>query len=211
MTMIMQSLYGGLADEIIGEFGVPHFIWKPQKEDTLEDKAKTYLPLYASRILTRNEVRKALGFEPLDERELQEELGPQEPPLGQTGQGGGMPGVGAPGMTREGTPTFGSPDEKMASRPPSDKEFPEGGEGGVPPEGGEKTEQQRDWRTAAVDGLFNDEAKTLLSDLEEEVEELKQEVAEAKQTAEEDLLGQPRKPVLGRQQKPTQPQSRPET
>ncbi len=211
MTMVMQSLYGELADEIIKEFGVPKFIWKPQKEDTLEDKAKTYLPLYASRILTKNEVRKALGFEPLDEEELQKQLGPQEPPLGQTGQGGGMPGQGAPGMTKEGTPTFGSPDEKMAPSygRPSDKEV--GGqfapEESVPSEmGAEKTE---DWRAAAVNGLYDTtEAKSMLEELEEEVETLKKEVAASKEQVEAEALGEPRKPVLGRQQQPqngTQP------
>lgn len=211
MTMVMQSLYGELADEIIKEFGVPKFIWKPQKEDTLEDKAKTYLPLYASRILTKNEVRKALGFEPLDEEELQKQLGPQEPPLGQTGQGDSMPGQGAPGMTKEGTPTFGSPDEKMAPSygRPSDKEV--GGqfapEESVPSEmGAEKTE---DWRAAAVNGLYDTtEAKSMLEELEEEVETLKKEVAASKEQVEAEALGEPRKPVLGRQQQPqngTQP------
>jgi hypothetical protein len=108
MIMVMRSLYGKVADELIHEYDVPKFIWKPVKEDSLEDKAKTYMPLYASRILTRDEVRKALGFEPIDEDELTEELGETVPP---------MAGVGGQGMTREGTPTFGSPDREMASRP----------------------------------------------------------------------------------------------
>jgi len=155
LQMVMRSLYGKIADELIKEYGVPKFIWKPVKEDSLEDKAKTYLPLYASRILTKNEVRTALGFKPLDEEELQEELGETLPPLG------GSPGVGAPGVTREGTPTFGSPDERMASRPPTGMGGGGGGGGEEgTPEGGE--------------GFFGkSEEEETMEDLQEEVDSLK--------------------------------------
>jgi hypothetical protein len=215
MTMVMQSLYGEVADEIIKEFGVPKFIWKPQKEDTLEDKAKTFLPLYASRILTKNEVRKALGFEPLDEEELESQLGPQEPPLGQTGQGG-VPGQGGPGMTGEGKSTFASPDQKMSqaySKPSDTEEF--GGEmastegwGTESGPVGQKSEAE-DWRGKAVEGLYGmNEAREMLSELEEEVEQLKEEVAASKEQAEAEALNSERKPVLGKQTRP-QPTSQP--
>jgi hypothetical protein len=152
MIMVMRSIYGKIADELIHEYDVPKFIWKPVKEDSLEDKAKTYLPLYASRILTRDEVRKALGFEPLNEEELEKEIGETMPPMAQTG-------AGAPGMTREGTPTFGSPDEKMATRPPDEKMIPD--EGAAPEWGAdmaEKTEQ----------GERLDEMEDAISDLRQE-------------------------------------------
>lgn len=201
MTMIMQSLYGELADEIIKEFGVPKFIWKPQKEDSLEDKAKTYLPLYASRILSKNEVRKALGFEPLDEEELQKELGPQEPPLQGSGGGGGK--------------TFGSPDNKMSQGygQPSAKEFQPGQGEGVPPNVGERQptpeaeletaaelmggKSEEDWRTSAMEGFYADEqTRSLLETLEEEVEELKKAVAASKAEVEEAEANEPHKPIL---------------
>jgi hypothetical protein len=171
MVMVMKSLYGKIADELIKEFDVPKFIWKPVKEDSLEDKAKTYLPLYASRILTRDEVRKALGFEPLGEEELEKEIGEAAmPPMAQTGMGGG-----APGVTREGTPTFGSPDEKMASRPPSAGTIPEGG----PEEGldmAEKVEQE-----------------TRIMDMEDEISDLRQEFQRKLREAKEEIEGNERR------------------
>ena len=165
MKMIMQSLYGHVADEILAEYGVPKFIWKPVKEDSLEDKAKTYLPLYASRILTKNEVRKALGFEMLDEEELQEELGESVPPIGGVGGGGD---VGGPGMTREGTPTFGSPDEKMASRP-SPAERGMGGEGRGPEDEGQAMMEQQQKREEEEDYIEE------LEDMKREIENIKKE------------------------------------
>jgi hypothetical protein len=172
LQMVMRSLYGKIADELIKEYGVPKFIWKPVKEDSLEDKAKTYLPLYASRILTKNEVRTALGFKPLDEEELQEELGETLPPLG------GSPGVGAPGVTREGTPTFGSPDERMASRPPTGMGGGGGGGGEEgAPEGGE--------------GFFGkSEDEESMEDLQEEIDSLRR--AFQKKVEEEEMKSEPR-------------------
>jgi intein/homing endonuclease len=168
MKMIMQSLYGHVADEIIEEYGVPKFIWKPVKEDSLEDKAKTYLPLYASRILTKNEVRKALGFEMLDEEELQEELGESLPPIS-----GAPEGVGALGMTREGTPTFGSPDQKFASRPPTGG----AGGGGGPAEGAPPPEEEG----AAM--MQREQAKQEEEDYLEELEDMKEELKNLKKEA----------------------------
>lgn len=170
MQMVMRSLYGKIADELIKEYGVPKFIWRPVKEDSLEDKAKTYLPLYASRILTKNEVRKALGFEPIDEEELQEELGESLPPLSGGGGGaegmGGAPSPAAFGTTREGTPTFGSPDAKMASRPPSNDMSNFGEQG----EGMEKSEEEE-----------------TLEDVEEELEELRRDFQKKLAEAELDI------------------------
>ena len=180
MQMVLKSLYGKVADEIIKEYGVPKFIWKPVKEDSLEDKAKTYLPLYASRILTKNEVRKALGFEPLDEEELVEEVGESEPPLGQ---------VGAPGITRAGTPTFGSPDETMASRPPT-------GMGG----GGEYGERQptpeAELETAADIFGAHKEQEGDLEELADELDELKRTFQRKLEEAENETNQRPKRESL---------------
>ena len=175
MILVMRSLYGRVADELIKEYDVPKFIWKPVKEDSLEDKAKTYMPLYASRILTRDEVRKALGFEPMDEETLEQEIGESVPPMAGAGVG-----AGAPGMTHEGTPTFGSPDREMATRPsPMGAEL---GREGQPPEGGEdlysKTEQ--DARIEELEESIEDLKRQFLKEepfteekIREEIERLK--------------------------------------
>lgn len=179
MQMVLKSLYGKIADEIIHEYGVPKFIWKPVKEDSLEDKAKTYLPLYASRILTKNEVRKALGFEPLDEEELVEEVGESEPPLGQ---------VGAPGVTRAGTPTFGSPDETMASRPAIN---PEGG--------GEERQPTPEAELETAQDIFESgrhEQEEDLDDLADELDELKRTFQKKLEEAENETNQRPKRESL---------------
>lgn len=170
MPMIMRSIYGKIADELMAEYGVPHIIWKPVKEEGLEDKAKTYLPLYASRILTRDEVRKALGFPPMDEEQLEEEMGETMPPM--AGAGAGAPGAGAPGMTREGEPTFGSPDKEMAERPPSAATFPKEREPAAEPapEGG-----------AAFPGLT--EENTRMAEVEDNLEDMQEQIRRLKAQA----------------------------
>jgi hypothetical protein len=167
MIMVLKSLYGKVADELIHEYDVPKFIWKPVKEDSLEDKAKTYLPLYASRILTRDEVRKALGFEPLDEEALEQEIGETMPPMAQTG-------AGAPGVTHEGTPTFGSPDEKMATRPP---------DVGVSPNVGAEPEWGADMAEKTEQG-------ERLTEVEDDIDALRQEFSALKREA-QGLLDMP--------------------
>jgi hypothetical protein len=167
MIMVLKSLYGKIADELIKEYDVPKFIWKPVKEDSLEDKAKTYLPLFASRILTKNEVRKALGFEPLNEEELQEELGEALPPMAGTGGAGG----GQFGLTHEGTSTFGSPDERMATRPVSGKEYPD--EAGTP--------------DAGLDMAEKVEQEARLGDMEDEISDLRQEFQKKLREAREEI------------------------
>ncbi len=183
MILVMRSLYGKVADELIKEYDVPKFIWKPVKEDSLEDKAKTYMPLYASRILTRDEVRKALGFEPIDEDELGEELGETTPPM--QGAGGSSMGGGAPGMTHEGTPTFGSPDREMASRPGppgSESGQQSASEGDYTPysQEEEKTEQDTDARIEELEESIEDLKRQFLNQepfsedkIKEEIERLK--------------------------------------
>jgi hypothetical protein len=166
MVMVMRSLYGKVADELISEYSVPKFIWKPVKEDSLEDKAKTYLPLYASRILTKNEVRKALGFEMLDEQELEKEIGETLPPIE-----GAPTGMGA-------TPR---PAEGIAERLPSPAEYPAEGYKPYGTQTGETGE-----------GLIERQEQTQrFSDLEEELEDLKRELASVKAGAEGLMTGMP--------------------
>ena len=89
-------------------------------------------------------------------------------------------GAGAPGMTHEGTPTFGSPDREMATRPsPMGAEL---GREGQPPEGGEdlysKTEQ--DARIEELEESIEDLKRQFLKEepfteekIREEIERLK--------------------------------------
>jgi hypothetical protein len=183
MKMILQSLYGKIADEIIDEYGVPKFIWKPVKEDSLEDKAKTYLPLYASRILTKNEVRKALGFEEIDEDDLQEELGATLPPIG--GPTGAPMGGGE-------TPTFASPDEKMAQRPPQGGAAGMGDEKGFTP----YTDEGRAQGQEAAEFARQEESGRM-EELMDELEMLKEDLATLK-NAQAGLMDMPTVDDIGK-------------
>jgi hypothetical protein len=74
MPVILRSLYGPVADELIHEFGVPKIIWKPIKEESLADKTPIIIDLYRSNIIDVNEARIALGYRPKEQEELETEL-----------------------------------------------------------------------------------------------------------------------------------------
>lgn len=92
--MILRSIYGEAADQLMKEFGVPKIVWKPVRQESLQTKAEVYTSLYGSRIIKLNEARIGLGFKPLQKEEIDELLAEatgsatgRSPPLPPSGEG----------------------------------------------------------------------------------------------------------------------------
>jgi|SRR5579875_104434 hypothetical protein len=113
MVLILKSLYGELADELIKQFGVPRIIWKALHQENIQDKIANISVLYEKGLVTFNEAREYLGWRQLSRSEIRELT---EMRLGMSGGGPVRKTPSMAGGSLEGLIETGAPEMELSSQ-----------------------------------------------------------------------------------------------